>query len=139
MDASRTVNILHALIDGLEARIERAVAKGISGSRIGRKFSKDPPRPTEASEPVRQRPARREKTCSVADCRRPARARGMCSKHYQRARYAERRRGLAQGSNVSLRGSGVCSHEGCEEAVYAKQMCSRHFMAWVRSRRKTDD
>ncbi|HUU03200.1 MAG TPA: hypothetical protein VM425_17335 [Myxococcota bacterium] len=149
-DTSQIVNILESLICGISERLERDVADGISHSRLAKKFAAfDSDDPGETLDPSRSesglpagRPASRvEKRCSIEGCQRQARARGMCSKHYQRVRYAEQRLSNADGSNTEgqLRGSGVCSLEGCEDSIYAKQMCSRHFMAWVRSRRKSED
>lgn len=78
-------------------------------------------------------------TCSEPGCGRPARARGLCSKHYQRLRYREKRSNAAgpDGDGALKRGMGVCEVEGCDQQVYARKMCSKHFMEWVRSRRKS--
>jgi hypothetical protein len=94
--------------------------------------------------------------CSQPDCELPARARGLCSKHYQRLRYAQKRaeeRGdpvpedLEQARSqqarkpnrrTAKRGGGVCSVEGCERTNYAKGMCGKHFMEWVRSQKNGD-
>ncbi len=145
-DTTQIVNILKSLIEGVGERLARDVADGISCSRLAKKFaafgSLDPEEALTPSRTESGRPASRvEKICSVDGCQRQARARGMCSKHYQRVRYAEQRRSNADGSNAEsqLRGSGVCSQVGCEDSIYAKQMCSRHFMAWVRSSRKSED
>jgi hypothetical protein len=92
-------------------------------------------------------------TCSEDDCDQPARARGLCSKHYQRLRYAEKR-AVEQGEEIpktlaearanrsrkplrktDKRGGGLCSSEGCERPNYAKGLCGKHFMEWVRSKK----
>jgi hypothetical protein len=143
---SQAVTILKAIIEGISDRLASDVAHGISRSALAKRLAmldpgysrNDLTLPKSAPGP---RSSRGEKTCSVDDCQRPSRARGMCSKHYQRLRYAEQRQSDADGSYAAgmLRGNGRCSQEGCENVVYAKQMCGRHFMAWVRSRRKTDN
>lgn len=81
---------------------------------------------------TRRRPA---KICSVEGCDKPARARGLCSRHYQRQRNAERRRAEGE-QDLPRRGHGQCQVEGCQEVIYARQMCSKHFMQWVREKRK---
>ncbi len=114
--------------------------------------------PTGQPEPAFQRAAaagqpEEAKTCNQPDCELPARARGLCSKHYQRLRYAQKRaeergdpipedldQARAQQARkpnrrTSKRGGGVCSVDGCERANYAKDMCGKHFMEWVRSQK----
>lgn len=73
-------------------------------------------------------------TCAEPGCTEPARARGLCSKHYQRVRAAERRD--AESEAKPRRGGGSCSREGCAQTVYARGMCSKHFMEWVRTQKK---
>jgi hypothetical protein len=87
------------------------------------------------------------KVCSHEGCNLPARARGLCSKHYQRQRYAEKK---TQGADAdesgstgsrqnprptAKRGGGLCKQEGCDEPNYAKGLCSKHFMEWVRTKK----
>ncbi len=97
------------------------------------------------------------KTCSEPDCNLPARARGLCSKHYQRLRYAEKRaselgqpppKTLSEAKanrlnkptrKTSKRGGGICSEEGCDRPNYAKGLCGKHFMEWVRSKKNEED
>jgi hypothetical protein len=92
--------------------------------------------------------------CSEATCDQPSRARGLCSKHYQRLRYAEKRAkeegfsvpsSLAEVQSSRLRktarktarrGGSVCTLDDCERDTYAKGMCGKHFMEWVRSKKK---
>jgi hypothetical protein len=86
-----------------------------------------------------------QKICSFAGCHLPARARGLCSKHYQRQRYAEKKgqediETGASGSRqnpkpTAKRGGGVCSWDGCDEPNYARGLCSKHFMQWVRTKK----
>ena len=97
------------------------------------------------------------KLCSEPDCNQSARARGLCSKHYQRLRYAEKRaveeglpipttltearsnRSRKPARKTDKRGGGACSIEGCELANYAKGMCGKHFMEWVRAKKKAEE
>lgn len=92
--------------------------------------------------------------CTEAGCSQPARARNLCSKHYQRLRYAERRatedgqpipktlaearsnRSKKPARKTEKRGGGNCSIEGCDQPNYARGLCGKHFMEWVRSRKK---
>ncbi|HOX43690.1 MAG TPA: hypothetical protein PK668_08830 [Myxococcota bacterium] len=79
------------------------------------------------------------KTCAEQGCTEPARARGLCSKHYQRQRYAEKRQAEEREAGPDAkprRGGGSCEVEGCGLTVYARGMCSKHFMEWVRTRKK---
>jgi len=98
-----------------------------------------------------------QKTCSEPGCMLPARARGLCSKHYQRLRYAEKRaselgeappKTLSEAKanrlnkparKTSKRGGGTCSEEGCDRPNYAKGLCGKHFMEWVRSKKSEED
>jgi hypothetical protein len=86
--------------------------------------------------------------CQHPGCDLPARARGLCSKHYQRQRYAEKKalfqpdgdQGTPLGSRqnprpTEKRGGGCCSQEGCDQPNYAKGLCSKHFMQWVRTKK----
>ncbi|RME29417.1 MAG: hypothetical protein D6806_01415 [Deltaproteobacteria bacterium] len=127
------------LADMLAARISEKLKNYAGGRRNGIDASHRPERPDTEQEPaqVQRTPKRRKpvKPCSVEGCDQPARAKGLCSRHYQRQRYAERRK---EGAGT-VRGTGTCEVEGCEEKIYAKNMCSKHFMAWVRQKRKEND
>lgn len=52
-----------------------------------------------------------ERTCTIEDCRKPLKARGMCAMHYQRWRLAER----------------VCSHPGCSKREASAGYCATHY------------
>lgn len=95
----------------------------------------------DAADATSSRAGQSKPVCREPGCNRPARARGLCSKHYQRLRYREKRaagNGKSEpGSGVPRRGVGLCEAEGCDQPVYARNMCSKHFMEWVRSRRKS--
>lgn len=93
------------------------------------------------------------RSCSEPDCDFPARARGLCSKHYQRLRYAEKRaqesgeplpsslsearsqRGRKPARKTAKRGGTTCTRDDCQRPTYAKGMCGKHFMEWVRSQK----
>ena len=108
-----------------------------------------------APEPADSSSRKDKKTCSEPGCEQPSRAKGLCSKHYQRLRYAEKRaaeegapmpsslsdaklnRGKKRSRKTPKRGGGTCSVADCESPNYAKDMCGKHFMEWVRSRKNS--
>ncbi|RLB59790.1 MAG: hypothetical protein DRI34_00830 [Deltaproteobacteria bacterium] len=123
---SKVVSILDASADSLAT--PAAGADPLKTPATGE--ARQPPEG--AKKKARRKPV---KICSVEGCDKPARARGLCSRHYQRQRYSERRQ--AEGDKgPPRRGQGQCEVEGCQEVVYARQMCSKHFMQWVRNKRK---
>lgn len=69
-----------------------------------------------------------DRTCSIDDCTSPARSRGMCSKHYNRAHYAERK---ARAPKLGV----VCVVDGCSrdlalDKATGRGMCSKHYQRW---------
>ncbi len=133
---------LAQMLEILGERIGQAVSVKVEqmlrNSELAKKLGFTPAAETETANPVGQpedalsppQPAEVGKCCMIEGCQEPARARGLCSRHYQKQRYEEKR------MTQPKRGSGTCSVENCSEKVYANEMCSRHFMEWVRSRRK---
>jgi len=109
--------------------------------------------PDAPAEPSREDDQADGRTCSEPDCDLPSRARGLCSKHYQRLRYAEKRaveagetlpkslaearsrRGRKPARKTAKRGGTTCSVEDCQRPTYAKGMCGKHFMEWVRAQK----
>jgi 5-methylcytosine-specific restriction endonuclease McrA len=61
-------------------------------------------------------------TCSVADCERDVRARGLCANHYQE----KRRNGEIEVSKKEKQPE-TCRVEGCTNKARAYQMCIKHF------------
>ena len=81
------------LVPYLGAQIAKAVAERV-GKKLAQKKAaarKKPGRKGKAG-PAKGRQARRRrgkpKKCSIRGCKNPARSKGLCSKHYQKARYA---------------------------------------------------
>jgi hypothetical protein len=139
---------------GLHQRIEELTARlGSSGKAASE--PKAAPQPSTA--PPDGADQEGSRVCSEPGCDQPARARGLCSKHYQRLRYAEKRaleRGRPAPASLAearaerarlpirkteKRGGGLCSQAGCERPNYAKGMCGKHFMEWVRSKKSESD
>ncbi len=123
------------LVQVVSAKVEHLLRNSELGKKLGLEPSAAPPQSlldytSEAQEKPGSSSTKERKKCTVEGCQEPARARGLCSRHYQKQRYEEKHQAQAR------RGTGECSVENCHEKVYANDMCSRHFMEWVRSRRK---
>jgi hypothetical protein len=66
--------------------------------------------------------------CSAPGCLRPARARGLCSAHYQRVRYQEKKVTETElGQKGELSPDKICSVEGCGRVIKARGLCSAHY------------
>lgn len=78
-------------------------------------------RPRSAS--CQDKNAKEHPVCSEPGCDRPARSRGLCSKHYQRLRYREKKAKGNTDNAPLVRGFGECSVDGCTERVYARVCC----------------
>ncbi len=87
---ARPINI-EAVIDSFLSRIGTEVAKGvIDGIQSSGLLSQ---LRSVGSKAAKGKPGRKRgsgNTCSSPGCNLPARAKGLCSKHYQQARYAEK-------------------------------------------------
>lgn len=67
--------------------------------------------------------------CSVPDCGRAPQGRGLCSKHYQRARYQARETAQSRGRvpNADEKHRLFCKVDGCTEPYDTKGFCKRHY------------
>lgn len=63
--------------------------------------------------------------CSVEDCPDPIKAKGLCSRHYQRQWHYNRLNLLyaPKGSYTGLH----CTIEGCPNPIACKGLCQRHY------------
>jgi hypothetical protein len=71
-----------------------------------------------AEKSTKTRPARGDAHCSVANCKRPYRAKGYCVTHYKRWR-----RGEIEGHHARYK---ICSKEGCRKPATLHGMCEEH-------------
>ncbi|MBN2497686.1 MAG: hypothetical protein JXR96_24040 [Deltaproteobacteria bacterium] len=134
---------MRQLLDEVEQRVALAIEECLLTALpfLDSFFEPEAPADSQAQAPefpiTEQGDPAGRKTCTVEGCSLPARARGLCSKHYQRLRYAEKRREENRDGprKTEKRGLGTCSIEGCDAATYAKGMCGKHFMEWVRAQK----
>ena len=73
-------------------------------------------------------------TCTVVDCDRPAKTRGLCGAHAMRV---SRSGSVDAARPVGVYGQGrrPCSSDGCDRPAFTRGMCARHYMAAWRAER----
>lgn len=153
--------LLDSLFSQIGSEVARGVADGLARSGLMKSIQAlsrgvKKTRPAVKAGKKRGRPKTKTKTCLVKGCTKPARAKGLCSKHYQQKRYsqlkkkpASKRAKKGKGKKTAQRkskkskpakarraGAKTCKAKGCNKKVYARGMCGQHFMAWVRSKKK---
>ena len=151
--------LLDSLFSQIGSEVARGVAEGLAKSGLMKSIQAlsrgvKKARPAAKAGKKRGRPKDKAKTCSVKGCKKPARAKGLCSKHYQQKRYnkldkkpaakktrkgkkkATRRAKPAKRKTKKSNPGKTCKMKGCSKKVYARGLCGRHFMAWVRSKKK---
>lgn len=69
-----------------------------------------------------------KKTCTIANCKRAYRAKGLCFFHYQKWRRSE--------LESKPRRYDICNNAECKKKVLAHGLCQEHFDAWKASRKK---
>lgn len=73
-------------------------------------------------------PNKTDQTCSVENCSRPVRARGLCRKHYD-----EWRATRAPDLRPHMPREETCREEGCSSPVKARGWCGAHYQRWRRT------
>jgi len=93
------------ILDGLFAQIGKVVARGVAeGIERSGLFKQIHTTVRSNSGKRGPKPGRRRgtsKTCSIADCDLPARAKGLCPKHYQSERYHTRKEDASRQGTAS--------------------------------------
>lgn len=84
--------LLDSLFSQIGTEVARGVAEGLAKSGLMKSIQAlsrgvKKARPAAKAGKKRGRPKGKGKTCSVKGCKKPARAKGLCSKHYQQKRY----------------------------------------------------
>jgi len=146
--------LLDSLFSQIGSEVARGVAEGLAKSGLMKSIQAlsrgvKRARPAARTGKKRGRPKSPAKTCAVKGCNKPARAKGLCSKHYQQKRYSSiKKKPAAKRAKKSPKKKPAkrkaknsnpgkaCKVKGCKKKVYARGMCGQHFMAWVRSRKK---
>ena len=151
--------VLESMLRQLGDQVARGLSEGIATSGVMKKLDAVVSRiargtaPAAASRAGRRKAAvakasgkRKGARCSARGCNKPARAKGLCSKHYQRQRYAEKHPNAPKRVRVKkaprkkmrksvVRSKGICSVKDCGKPARAKGLCAKHFMEWVRSKK----
>ncbi len=151
--------VLESMLRQLGDQVARGLSEGIATSGVMKKLDAVVSRITRGTAPAAASRAGRKKAvvakaprkrkgakCSARGCNKPARAKGFCSKHYQRQRYAEKHPNAPKRVRVKkatrkktrkavVRSKGICSVKDCGKPARAKGLCAKHFMEWVRSKK----
>ncbi len=153
--------VLESMLRQLGDQVARGLSEGIATSGVMKKLDAVVSRISRGSTPAAAPRAGRRKAavakasgkrkgakCSARGCNKPARAKGLCSKHYQRQRYAEKHPNAPKRVRVKkatrkktrkavarTRSKGICSVKDCGKPARAKGLCAKHFMEWVRSKK----
>lgn len=64
--------------------------------------------------------------CSVEGCKRPYRAKGFCTVHYQKWR---------RGELTAKPRYRTCAEENCRKPTFHKGYCKEHYSAWSASKK----
>ncbi len=67
------------------------------------------------------------KKCSIANCKKPHRAKGFCAVHFKKWRAGE-----VEGQKPRYK---ICKEENCKKPMFKKGMCEQHFGAWAASKK----
>ena len=76
---------------------------------------------------LKTEPKREEKSCKVKGCKRPYRAKGYCTVHYQKWRRNE-----IEGAKGRYN---TCSEENCRKETFKAGLCEPHYSAWSASKK----
>jgi hypothetical protein len=73
--------------------------------------------------------------CRIPECDRPARARGVCLRHYTNQRYHAARDLQVAGEiiDASLRKSKPCNEPGCDGRRSEFGFCTQHYAQWLKT------
>lgn len=76
---------------------------------------------------------RQRSTCIIDGCDEPNKARGQCSKHYQRWLARNRDVTAADAEDRARRHAAGCTVDGCAEPIKSHSWCRQHYLQWWRT------
>lgn len=137
MDNNTWAELLTQIQGGVSAR-EAALALGSTYGRVLYLTKKDPARAVEYQQALKDCRAvvlagwaadQREKGCSVEDCPRPHRCRGLCGMHYGRwSKGRDDDRNLGPSDRITYKAQGMtCVITDCESPVRCRSLCALHY------------